>query len=95
MSKYVEIQVPKVTRIMLPTGTEIHAYRNDLLVMMVSIEDGKYHLAISHPHRYPSWNEIKEARYELIPDNLTMAMLLPPKLQYVNVHKNCFHLWEL
>jgi hypothetical protein len=62
----------------------------------------KWHLSISHrtneakpqPGRYPTWDEIKDARYRFVPDGLTMAMLLPPKAEFVNVHETCFHLWE-
>lgn len=55
----------------------------------------RWHLSISHHGRYPHWDEIKQARYELIPDDAMMAMLLPPKEQYVNVHQRCFHLHEI
>lgn len=54
----------------------------------------RWHLSISHPKRYPHWDEIKDARYRFIPDQVTMAMLLPPEAEYVNMHKNCFHLHE-
>jgi hypothetical protein len=55
----------------------------------------RWHLSISHSDRYPTWDEIKNARYALMPDEITMAMLLPPKAQYVNLHPNCFHLHEI
>lgn len=54
----------------------------------------RWHLSISHRNRYPTWDEIKEARYRFIPDQVTMAMLLPPEDEYVNVHNNTFHLHE-
>lgn len=62
-----------------------------------------WHLSISHrtneaapqPGRYPSWDEIHEARYTFVPDELTMAILLPPKAEYVNVHSTTFHLWQV
>lgn len=54
-----------------------------------------WHLSISHPTRYPTWDEICKARYELLPDDVTMAQILPPKSEYVNVHPNCFHLHEI
>ena len=56
-----------------------------------------WHLSISHPRRYPTWDEIKTARYELLPSDVTMAMLLPPPDEYVNVaaQDNVFHLWEI
>jgi len=53
------------------------------------------HLSISHPTRYPTWEEIKAARYDLMPHDVMVAMLLPPPADYVNIHPNCFHLWEL
>jgi|SRR5579862_6186427 len=54
-----------------------------------------WHLSISTPHRYPTWDEIKAARYDLIPDDVIVAMLLPPKSEYVNLHPNCFHLHQI
>lgn len=54
-----------------------------------------WHLSISHPHRYPKWDEIRDARYKFLPTDLTFGMLLPPPEEYVNVHPNCFHLWEI
>lgn len=54
-----------------------------------------WHISISHPDRYPTYDEIKKARYDLVPDNVTMAMLFPPSIQFVNVHPNCFHLFQL
>lgn len=45
--------------------------------------------------RYPTWDEIKDARYRFCPRDLTMAMLLPPPSEYVNLHKTTFHLHEL
>lgn len=53
-----------------------------------------WHLSISREDRYPGWDEIKDARYALLPLGLTFAMLLPPPGEYVNIHRNCFHLWE-
>src|SRR5262249_54117612 len=54
-----------------------------------------WHLSISHQSRYPNWDEVADARYELVPDEVTMAMLLPPKADYLNVHEHCFHPWQI
>jgi len=54
-----------------------------------------WHLSISCQDRYPTWNEIKDARYSLLPMSLTFAQLLPPMDEFVNIHPNCFHLWEI
>lgn len=55
----------------------------------------RWHLGISHPTRNPTWEEIHEARYALIPYGAYMAMILPPQGEYVNVHQCCFHLFEI
>lgn len=73
------------------------------LTVFVSRDDGLFHLSISHrtndhppvPGRYPTWDEIKEARYLFAPAEVTMAMLLPPESEFVNVHETTFHLWEV
>lgn len=54
-----------------------------------------WHLSLAHQHRYPTWDEVADVRYELVPDDVTMAMLLPPPESYVNAHEHCFHLWQI
>jgi len=71
------------------------AFRLGECFILVGRERGKWHLSISHPTRLPTWEEIKMARYALIPDNVWMAMLLPPSGAYINICENCFHLWEV
>jgi hypothetical protein len=80
----------------LEPGTK--AYRWGDLTVFVSPPMGPrhgWHLSISHPDRYPTWDEIKAARFRFLPNDVTMAMLLPPKEEYVNLHPNCFQLWEI
>lgn len=55
----------------------------------------RWHLSISCADRYPTWEEIKDARYSLLPLGLTFAQILPPMNEFVNIHPNCFHLWEI
>jgi hypothetical protein len=54
-----------------------------------------WHMSISCANRYPTWEEISDARYSLLPLGLTFAQILPPLNEYVSVHPNCFHLWEI
>lgn len=62
--------------------------------VIVGQEPAGWHLSISHHRRLPTWEEVREARYHFVPDEITMAMILPPKSQYVNMHRWCFHLWQ-
>jgi hypothetical protein len=60
----------------------------------------RWHLSIAHSSRYPTWDEIKAARYgisDVIPDSMVMAQLLGPVAEgeWVNAHDNCFHLYEV
>jgi len=45
--------------------------------------------------RYPRWDEIAEARYSLVPADVTMALILPPPDEYVALHDTTFHLHEI
>jgi len=51
------------------------------------------HVSISHPDRYPTWDEIKHARDRFMDRNRTVYQVLPPENEYVDHHPNCFHLW--
>lgn len=75
-------------------------YRDGQLTILVSQDEDdaglvRWHLSISHPKRYPVWHEIRTARYKYLPADVFVAMLLPPLEEYVNLHENCFHLWEV
>lgn len=76
-------------------GEKAAIYFTDTGCSIIITKENGYHLSISHKSRYPKWDEIKQARYELLPNSKTYGMLLPPKEEYVNTDKNCFHLHEI
>lgn len=59
------------------------------------IEAPCWHLSISHPTRLPSWDEIKDARYSLLPHDIMVAQLLPPPGEFINLNRYVMHLWEI
>ena len=67
------------------------------------VPEPRWHLSISHrtnerppkPGRYPSWDEIKDARYRFMPPGITVAQILPPPDEFVSVHETTFHLWQI
>lgn len=63
--------------------------------VIVTIDDGKWHMSISTPNASPSYREIKEARYKYIPDDVYMAQIFPPREEFVDIHPYCHHLWEI
>lgn len=63
--------------------------------VIVTIDDGKWHLSISTPYCSPSYKEIKEARYRFIPDDVYMAQIFPPVSEFVNIHPYCHHLFQI
>src|ERR1700728_1629094 len=62
-----------------------------------------WHLSISHrtngrppkPGRYPTWDEIKDARYRFMPPEIYVAQILPPPSEFLSVHDTTFHLWQI
>jgi hypothetical protein len=100
---WVEVPVPTVV---LGASPGTRGWQKDLadghLSVFVSREPSGWHLSISHrrgrdnrPGRYPGWDEIADARYQFCPPEVTMAMLLPPLEEYVNLHETTFHLWQV
>jgi hypothetical protein len=63
----------------------------------------RWHLSISHrtnerkpkPGRYPTWDEIKDARYRFMPPEIYVAQILPPPEEFVSAHDTTFHLWQI
>jgi len=56
-----------------------------------------WHLTISTPSRHPTWDEIKVARYRLLPADICVGILLPEARFYVNLPEqdHVFQLWEV
>jgi hypothetical protein len=45
--------------------------------------------------RCPNWDEMKSAKFQLVPDNVAMVIYFPQRgAPYVNAHKTTLHLWE-
>jgi hypothetical protein len=77
-----------------------------LLHAIRSVDAGKLHLSVSWAPqserqarrgsvRYPTWDELADARDVLLPDHLAFGMILPKRAEYVAVHPTTFHLHEM
>jgi hypothetical protein len=77
-----------------PHGSSFWADGDVSVIVQRTAEYG-WHLSIARRDRLPSWEEVRDARYALIPDDAQMAMLLPPRAEYVNVHDHCLQLIEV
>jgi hypothetical protein len=62
--------------------------------VMVTKDAGLYHLSLSRKDRLPSYDELKQARYQFLPDVPYVVQIFPPQEDFVNVHDFCLHLWE-
>jgi hypothetical protein len=100
--RIIEMSLPPILAELNPDAQEMKVYRMDECSIIVCREpylDGLlcWHLSISHLTRYPTWDEIKVARYALTPADIVMAMVLPRTDEYVNVPEqdNVFHLHEI
>ncbi len=84
-----------------PAEADLKLYRLGPCTIMTGSSAHGWHLSISTPFRYPTWDEVAKARYELLPKGATMAMLLPPEDEYINVPRPdggpnfVLHLWEI
>lgn len=70
------------------------------LLAIVANEPIGWHLSISfrdhrgNPTRYPTWDEIADARDVLLPADLAFVMHLPRAGEYVALHDTTFHLHQ-
>ncbi len=78
---------------------ERNVHDGRLLALIDELPTG-WHMSVSFQDhrgrnsRYPSWDELAHARYELLPDDISFVMHLPGTAEYVAVHPTTFHLWE-
>jgi hypothetical protein len=99
-SEWVEGPVPGP----LPAGmAEVSLHRRRVhdgtLTALRSRDLGELHLSVSwaghsprQAKRYPTWDELADARDALLPGDVAFVMVLPPAEEYVAVHDTTFHL---
>lgn len=90
-----ELATPEHVAALLEPGTRRFRYLECTVLVSRDPYTDEWHLSISHVDRDPSWEEISGARYQFIPDEVTMVQVLPPRADYTNLHEHCFHLWEI
>lgn len=79
----------------LEPGTRLYSMGQCSILVSPPIDPAwGWHLSIAHPTRYPAWDEVAKARYELLPTDVNFDMPLPRTEDYVSIHANCFHVWE-
>lgn len=91
----IAIDMPLHVSSALPAGTKAYKLRGCHIFLTPPTPECGWVLSISHPHRYPTWDEVAKARYDLVPDEVTMAMMLPSREKYINIANYCFILNQI
>ena len=101
MPKYKQIAIPMRTfkgfELMKDEVRFVKAFRkDDIHILSTQDKTPKWgwlkHFSISCQYRYPTWEEILEAKEFLFGD-IDAMMIMPKKKDYVSIHPNCFHVW--
>ena len=68
----------------------------DTLVCMASDQGGWEHVSVTlmHKARVPTWEEMCFVKDLFWSDDETVIQYHPRKMDYVNVHPFCLHLWK-
>lgn len=73
-------------------STGVFKYKG--MYVMVSIDEGKWHLSVSANHPL-GYYQIKDVRYAFMPNDMEVAQLFPRREEFINVHPNCYHLFQI
>ena len=63
-------------------------------MIIASNGGGWEHVSVSNEKHIPSWNVMCKIKDLFFKDTETVIQFHPPKSEYVNLHKNCLHLWR-
>ena len=70
---------------------------NTGLAMLYSLDKTHHgtlhHLSISREKQYPDWDDIVQTK-EVIMGDIDTMMIIPKRIDYINVMNYCFHIWE-
>lgn len=64
------------------------------MLVMVTMDGGKWHASVSA--KFPlGYQQIKDIRYTFLPDDMEVAQIFPKREDFVNIHSNCYHLFQI
>jgi hypothetical protein len=78
----------------LPDMGRKYFRRGEVRAIVGTESSGRWTLSVSCAARYPTWDEVADARYDLVPPDVTMVMPLPPPQDYLNESAFVFNLVE-
>lgn len=84
----------------MPTGAIYYRHLSGLVIIysLAIIEGGRrfHHISFSRQDRIPSWEEMRDALYDLpwLKKDQEVFMTLPPKEDYVNYCSFAMHWWQ-
>jgi len=102
-SGWEDVTAGRLTEELLPWPARWHRRRvSDGILLACAADEPRigWHLSISfrdhrgRHSRYPTWDEIADARDTLLPADLTFVMFLPRAGEYLAVHDTTFHLHQ-
>jgi len=80
----------------MPQGIRTFRMSGGCTIFVGQVQEVGYHMVIGHKSRFPSWIEVHSAVIHFIPNNVSMALLLPPPVQdKKDLVNNAFHLYEI
>lgn len=70
-------------------------YKHGKLRVLITTDNGRLHMSISHRNRLPMWDEIGQARRQLLPPDVHFCIPHPPEKYWFNLHSYTLHLVEI
>lgn len=79
--------------------SECPVFRRDDLWVTITFQreqDGKrwFHVSISRRDRLPSYFDLCDVKTAFLGEDALALLLFVPKVEHVNIHPNCLHLWS-
>lgn len=69
-------------------------HTNKTLLVIASDGEGWEHVSVSTKSRTPSWIEMCFIKDVFWSENEIVIQYHPAKIDYVNIHEHCLHLWR-
>lgn len=96
--RYKPLDYVEAGRIAGPAGENNGAFRlrfNGVWLQVIASDgEGWDHVSVSLPDRCPTWEEMNYVKQAFWKDNEAAMQLHPPRIEYVNNHPYCLHIWR-
>lgn len=80
---------------LMPLNSTMRVFRMGECQIIFANEMRQWHISVTCEQRYPTWDELRDIGWALVPGKKLYIEVPTQQEPYLNAHPFCLHMWSL